>query len=293
VEIISYSEFDSCERVHHDILGNFILYNGNEIAVQTFKPSGEQVRHISLSPEWEKLLESHFSNFSNFNSKEICPYCNSFLVEYSADEIYQGVRGEENLFIYKKCSSCNFWIAFLRQYDIQIVKGKTAISYLKKYDATANNIPIPDLLKYLQRDSNTIKTIDPYRFEKIIQEYLKQEWKDAEVIHVGKPGDGGVDILLIISDNERWLVQCKRRSKTGYVEGVETIRKLLGAMIENDNLNGIVVTTADKFSPAAISLASSDILRKFGLKVKLTDYGILKEIIPNLNVKDPWASFFK
>ena len=63
---------------------------------------------------------------------------------------------------------------------------------------------------------------------------------------LGRPRDGGVDVLLIDAEKEEWLIQVKRRKSQNSTEGVNTIRNILGVMTVKDVYKGIVVSTAKR-----------------------------------------------
>jgi hypothetical protein len=91
---------------------------------------------------------------------------------------------------------------------------------------------------------------------------------------------------LIDTESQQWLVQVKRRESADRSEGVKTIRDLLGAMVLEKSLKGIVVSTANQFSLRAQQAA----LRagQIGMTVKLIDKGILNRMLDPLLPDRPW-----
>ena len=77
---------------------------------------------------------------------------------------------------------------------------------------------------------------------------FRANYKNAEVTHVGQPCDGGKDVILIEAGGDSWLISVKRRQSLSAIEGVETIRNLLGTMVIEGARKGIVVSSADHFS---------------------------------------------
>ncbi|MDB6105299.1 MAG: restriction endonuclease [Gammaproteobacteria bacterium] len=74
----------------------------------------------------------------------------------------------------------------------------------------------------------------------------------ADIVHLGKhSGDDGVDIKLVMSDTSSVLVQVKRRCDLTSREGVDTVRKLNGVLVWNNQPRGILVTTAKSYTPGA------------------------------------------
>ncbi|MES2773368.1 MAG: restriction endonuclease [Bacteroidota bacterium] len=292
MEKICYSEYDYISTFQNPFIGQIDRYNGNLMYSRIFKDNFTRAEEQYLVPKEEWLnIKMGFSNPKVYDYV-YCPYCKSTLQQFSTDDLYRNAGGDDDGHSVWVCPVCNFWVAHSGVSDIQTIRHFSAISVLKNYDIRDKHFPLNDLMLYLKKDSSLLKVIDPYRFEKVVAEFLRHEWKPCEVVHVGKPHDKGIDVILIISDSERWLIQCKRRGNSGAVESVDTVRKLLGTMVEHNILNGIVVTTADRFSRDAINLTQLNSLKNFGLKVKLTDFGILREIIPQIIIKEPWADFY-
>ncbi|MBD2580163.1 restriction endonuclease [Oscillatoria sp. FACHB-1406] len=129
--------------------------------------------------------------------------------------------------------------------------------------------------------------MNPYRLETLVADIFKANHSHAEVIHVGKPHDGGVDVFFVDADQKQWLIQVKRREKANSTEPVETIRNLLGTMLLEGACHGIVVSTADRFSYQAYQAVNR--AEEVGMTVKLIDRGILNRmleaVLPNVF---PW-----
>src|SRR5207248_1897599 len=86
--------------------------------------------------------------------------------------------------------------------------------------------------------------------ETLVVEMVKANYGKCEVIHVGRPGDEGIDILFIDDGGRQWIIQVKRRQDAGAPEGIATLRNLLGAMVIHDTKYGVLVSTADHFTIA-------------------------------------------
>lgn len=82
--------------------------------------------------------------------------------------------------------------------------------------------------------------------ELLVQSVFREHF-NCEVIHVGKTNDGGIDLLLINSENPT-IVQVKRRKKLKHTESVSGIRELIGATVLKESKNCIYVSTCSKFS---------------------------------------------
>ncbi|MBP7077631.1 MAG: restriction endonuclease [Bacteroidales bacterium] len=114
---------------------------------------------------------------------------------------------------------------------------------------------IKQLINEIQNNKNKMYSINPQKLE-ILAQYVFSAYFNCEVEHVGKSHDGGIDLLVVNSDKPI-LVQVKRRSRNDVVESVSTIRDFLGAMYINNNYNGIVVSTAKRFSKDSKKIITS------------------------------------
>lgn len=120
---------------------------------------------------------------------------------------------------------------------------------------------------------------------------FKANYENAQITHVGKPDDGGVDIKLVESNNNQWLIQVKRREKLNCAEGVCTIRNLLGTLVLEGQTQGIVVSTADHFTLRAQQAAQKS--KKLGFNIKLIDKGILNQMLEPVLPDRPWIEVIK
>lgn len=231
-----------------------------------------------------------------------CPFCNHNLIscgdeEYTDSWIENPVR-EYNLWY---CRNCRFWQWYyyadefgyaehVRRYMdafAPIPPEQTAfISKLREFDVRLPSSCNEELAQYLRSNPNKLNTYNPQKFEKLVTDIFKANYKNAEVIHVGKPDDGGVDIFFIDSDDQQWLVQVKRREKLESSEGVTTIRNLLGAMILEGKTQGVLVSTADHFTLRAKQAVNK--AKGIGFYIELIDKGALNRMIEPILPDRPW-----
>jgi hypothetical protein len=148
-----------------------------------------------------------------------------------------------------------------------------------------------ELAQYLRRRTDAWCRFTPAGLEQVVSDILRANYQQAEVIHVGRPDDGGVDVIFVDAGGPTWLVQVKRRSKPGSAEGVSTLRNLLGAMILERSLRGLVVSTADRFSMRARATAGA--ARQLGYEIRLADRGVLDRMLEPLLPVTPWLDVMK
>jgi hypothetical protein len=122
--------------------------------------------------------------------------------------------------------------------------------------------------------------------ELLVAEIYRSNFAHAEVVHVGRTGDGGADVVFVDGQSERWLIQVKRRERAKSAEGVETLRNLLGTSILQDSRFGVVVSTADHFTHQARIAARQ--AHERGFIVELVDRHCLNRLLDPLMPADTW-----
>jgi len=148
-----------------------------------------------------------------------------------------------------------------------------------------------DLVVALRQNPDLWHTLNPTDFEKLVQAIFKANYCDCEVFHVGKPNDGGVDVIFVDSGKKQWLIQAKRRVSPQSSEGVETIRNMLGTMYLEDSSFGVVVSTADHFTYQAYKQINR--ADELGKTLKLIDRGKLIRMSGALLPSNPWKEYLE
>jgi Restriction endonuclease len=127
--------------------------------------------------------------------------------------------------------------------------------------------------------------------ERLVAQIFRSNFSHAEVIHIGRPGDRGIDVMFVDSEGSTWLIQVKRRSKAGAVEGFETLQKLLGNLALEGENKGIIVSNASHFSVQAKQQALRVAQR--GMTVKLWDRGVLNRMLGTMLPERPWRTLLR
>jgi hypothetical protein len=180
------------------------------------------------------------------------------------------------------------WREYLkeRQAYISNITHWAYISKLREFDAHLPDSCDGELASFIRRNPNFLHSCNPRSFEKLVADVFKANFSNAEVLHVGKPDDGGIDVLLIDALHQQWLIQVKRRESPKHSEGVNTIRNMLGAMLLEKSLRGIVVSTANQFSLRARQAAAK--AGHIGMTVRLVDKGIFNRMLDPILPDRPW-----
>ncbi len=190
-------------------------------------------------------VDAYDGEYSLGPSFHSCPYCNGSLIPSGASE-RDAVLG--------LCGSCGFWrIADLRGAPMfghgREVPAITALA--KEYSIDATELPLADLRRYLQAHPSKMVDVQPRAFELLIRDCLRAVYQGCEVHHVGSTADGGVDLKIVLSDQDPILVQVKRREVVERNEGIDVIRSLNGVLFREGVAKGMVVTSAKGFTRAA------------------------------------------
>lgn len=131
---------------------------------------------------------------------------------------------------------------------------------LKRFDVSRIDLPLELLRTALVNRADIIDHVHSRVMEELVAAVLSDFYPGCEVHHCGRSHDGGIDLLLALSDVPV-AVQVKRRLRRDRGESVTAVREFLGAMQVEGLSRGIYVTTADHFSREARSAAARVVQR--------------------------------
>lgn len=146
-----------------------------------------------------------------------------------------------------------------------------------------------ELAQHLRRNRAYWNDLSPKRMETLVADIFRANYRHSEVIHVGRPGDKGIDIVFIDSGT-KWLIQVKRRAHASKAEGFASLQSVLGMLVLEGERHGIIVSTADSFSHQARKAQHR--ARERGYVVELYDQRILDRMIGALLPQVPWREIF-
>lgn len=267
----------------------YVTING-EKAPDEFQIIGSEVplhSYIAL-PSRCPLCGSELLAFGNFN-----------LSDFDLSDFYYSVDPSGKGYYLWHCHYCRFWqwYYYMDEYgDVNkhwtgegcppLPDHEARISKLREFNDSLPSSCSSELAQYLRRRPSEWHRYNPKRFEKLVADIFRANYTNAEVIHVGKPHDGGVDILFVDSVNDQWLVQVKRRQNKDSAEGIETVRNLIGAIVLEGAVRGIIVSTADHFTYPAHQARMR--LKDRGYYIKLIDKSILNRMLDPVLPDRPW-----
>jgi hypothetical protein len=236
--------------------------------------------------------------------KPACHYCKHQLNRRTIDAIpptndFKSLA-DKSIFSHKAsvttdfftCAQCGWWVVHQDFISGTDLADGVHWAKLKQFDIRKADVPIQHLRDYISKNPYKIYDISPQSFEKLLVDCLR-DFFDCEARHVGGPGDGGIDIILVISD-EPILVQVKRRSSPQAVESVRIVREILGTLLSENVYQGIIISTANRFSKEAIRNVELPVIKSKGYKVSLYDYQTVLKIITSdrKTAFTPWSALW-
>ena len=235
-----------------------------------------------------------------------CPFCQTRL--QNASKCLAGSAGidglddvdedESRIGALEVCRRCTYWRWHHLSTKVYGSRGLMATHEYRSHAGKLAEFPaaLPpgcaeELAIHLRRRPSLWNAISPFRLETFVAEIMRANFQPVEVSHVGRIGDGGVDVVCIEADDRRWLIQVKGRLHASKGESVETIRNLLGAMHLEGSSYGAVVSTADHFTHVAHQAVGAAASK--GSTVRLVDRSTLDRLLAPLLPCQPWAAMLR
>ena len=219
---------------------------------------------------------------------ERCTFCKDQIEKIGNNELTENKHRDFCLWY---CQNCRFWQARIYSTFRACMPPPDNLVYKSKLREFNSNLPEgceTEMALHIRRHPDLLHSFKPRRFEEFVANVFRANFTNAEVLHVGGPYDGGIDILLIDTEKGQWLIQVKHRKSQQRAEGVDTIRNVLGVMIENGIHKSIVVSTAKRFSLYAKKLATQAEAEPYCMNVRLVDKDILNKMLDSVLPDRPW-----
>ena len=219
---------------------------------------------------------------------EECAYCSTQLIKVENNTLEKEMHRDYCLWY---CDYCRFWQARLYSSFNACMPPPDNWAYISKLREFNINLPdgcSEELAWQIRTHPDLLHSFNPTRFEKFVADVFRANYTNAEVTHVGGPGDGGVDVLLIDTGEEDWFVQVKHHKSQNHSEEVKTIRDIIGAMHLREGRIGIVVSAAEKFSQPAKEAAITAGKVRNPMTIHLVDKGILNKMLDPILPDRPW-----
>lgn len=213
----------------------------------------------------------------------VCPFCNIHI----QSRINDLCEFEPNPFetnILWECQNCGWW-EIERKFEAGGIEGDVAFAAIhhegcaKRFNTKDSRAPTTALIEHLKRTPDILYGVNKKKMEEVVQ-YVFSSFYSCDVEHCGKSHDGGIDLIMIDSD-EPTLIQVKCREHKESVESISQIRDFLGAMWIKQSKKGIYVTTADHYSNVSVKTINQMISEQILETFEMIDF---KRFIEMLNV---------
>ena len=231
-----------------------------------------------------KEIQAHYGeSFATVNYglvemfNRTCPYCGSVLerkyfFQRNDKHFKSGEYIDQHESIYY-CPNDGWWQHKIYERQDEAPKNWYSIIHegiLKTYDLDSSATPTEVLNDYIYHHPEKIVTMHHKKMEELVASVFS-DFYHCEAKVVGKSSDGGIDIVLINSDNPT-MIQVKRRKNLEHTKSVSGIRELLGATLLNRSKSCMFVSTAKHFSKKAQETASLAIELGHVQQFDLIDY---------------------
>ncbi|MCP1472002.1 HJR/Mrr/RecB family endonuclease [Sphingobium sp. OAS761] len=239
--------------------------------------------YIGTSDQHQILLDEMDYNFTrrhSFGQLAVfthCPHCKKPL----SSTTHRHTEGFRDIYI-SRCANCGWWETehtLLDQYDDYGlrcgIKSFQRRAVLKSFAVSSSAVPVENLCEYLASNPDKLEKVDPGKLEELVG-HVFRETHHCDVRYVGGPNDRGIDLYLVKGDDEM-AVQVKRRAIRRGGEPVSSVREFVGAMVIEQMLSGIFVTTGT-FSPFARVAASRAMDSEVIEQIQLIDGKLLIEM---------------
>lgn len=240
-----------------------------------------EVDCLTIADEHQKLLRSRIW------SKGLCPYCAEPLAKEHQEVAERSTFYVEALM---SCRICGFWQ--LHSNDSLMGRYWT-VPYARGFQPELQTPALVQLSREIQNAPEKIYGLGPTRFEVLVGGILA-DFFDCEVKHVGRTGDGGIDLMVLDADDPL-LVQVKRRTRADATEGVEVVKNLFASLYAVGSNRGMLVTSAQRFTRGAKSWVRLPALRDSGYELDLVDIERVIDMTRTTTSSDtpPWQCFLE
>lgn len=233
--------------IRHTVDGIVVDYIANkELFKNIYRvaPKEEQYAHWKNVASWSPLRDD-----------TPCPYCNSYLSK--SDEIDWSNSGGGSLERYEgqalSCEICGWWVFQIHHrfsaggYDSLNFTTYEGIVY--QFDISGTELPITAIRREILKKGFAKTPLSPKELELLVGSVMR-DYFHCRVKHVGGPGDGGIDLLLLEAENPVIVqVKCLRNPKKKV--SVSVIRDLLGSMLLASTNRGIIASISSDFTKPA------------------------------------------
>jgi hypothetical protein len=188
-----------------------------------------------------------------------------------------------------QCVRCLWWLCVWtkqKTFPSEWVRNVVWEATVTPFDYMTGEVPLIELRRQLTEGEVDLRNMSASQLERIVTSVFSDAL-GCRAIHVGRSGDGGIDVLVL--DREPPLALQVKRRASGGTEGPAVVRDLIGALAYRSWRRGAIITTADSFSRNASATAAAEPLMRDGYEIDLYTYDALREIVRATQPSErPW-----
>jgi hypothetical protein len=282
--ILPYSKYLEHKKASQETCGHLTLHIQNKV-------KGASENAISNSGLFDSLYKEINRKPCLFDvprcdqilsDDTLCPYCKNRLYK---SEFLSWTTSGEHLATYTckalSCEICNWWVfqvyhrTSVGQYDYSYLITYEGIVY--QFDVCNFDLPLTAIRKEISKKGFNKTYLSPKELELLVGSIMR-DYLECKVKHLGGPGDGGIDLLLLESEHPV-IVQVKHRKNRSKKESVSVVRELLGTLLLKGYNRGIIATTATDFSKAAKEAAAKIAQHKCAFTIDLYNQEKIRDIL--------------
>lgn len=268
-----------------------LLYSVGEIEVVQEEEFPEDIDTEELLDSSDKLAQEA----TYYLKSDVCPCCSSKLFRRKHNICSNNYFWSEIGFVW--CFNCAFWCYNGSEFEgadpnkpEDITRSAGAISRLRTFSPNMPEACGAELAQYLRRNPNYYSSINPTAFEKFVADVWRANYAEATVAHIGCSGDKGFDVYYVDANDQDWMIQVKRRKNLMSGERLSTLQALIGSLGLQNKQRGIIVTTANYFTPETIRNAKFNAPINAGKLIKLVDRNVLDLMLTPMLPQEPWRT---
>jgi len=205
-----------------------------------------------------------------------CPFCKrpAPQVHMNTDEVVRCAGDGYGFMTLAWQCPCGWWQTYSHTWGdetgLSVAGHRTRSAILRRFEPTDAALPIEAVRRELVTKPSLLHEIGHEKMEQLVASVFA-DYYECDVEHVGRSGDQGIDLYVILGDKTT-MVQVKRRryqSSRFKSEPVEAVREFLGATLLQGSRDAIFVTNAEAYSPGAVDTArralTLELVRSFEL----------------------------
>lgn len=265
--------------------GDFNIWwlNGTESEGEALWDSANAPESVKRWRAYEKRIGGpiHEATECNFCNSGVASYCLHEVLYNNPNNVDQVVTGTDILV----CYQCGWYrrerTTSLTLFALPSVDSEVAC--LERQEISDDTVPLEALRSHLARHWGDRKHISPGQAEKLVADIFR-EHLDGEVLYTTNgvyTPDGGIDFVIVCSESGVASAFQVKRRQTDSPESVTEVRSFLGALAGSPFSQGYFVTTAPRFTRAAIEeeVKTRPNLQTRGLSLEIVDGTALHRIL--------------